>query len=106
MPLHKRWFSRTVRSDEGYELALMGGVPRGEKLRYSEGYRSVTVVGEQALIVEGKRKRWGYHFALDQRHLRDWDDGSEISLQDRGKIQDRIRSLLEFMKVPRSLDTK
>jgi hypothetical protein len=60
MALHRRWFPRGVRSDDGYEVAFVGSVPRGRKLRYSEGSRSITFAGEQSLIVEGTRRRWGF----------------------------------------------
>ena len=106
MALHKRWFPRGVSSDEGYEVALVGSVPRGRKLRYSEGDRSVTCVGEQSLIAEGERRRWGLLFALDPRHLTMWDDGSEISVTEREQIQDRIHALLDYMRFPHSLDKK
>ena len=106
MALHKRWFPRGVRSDEGYEVAFVGSVPRGRKLRYSEGGRSVTCVGEQSLIVEGARRRWGLHFALDPRYLTKWDDGSEVSVTEREQIQDRIHALLDYMRFPHSLDKK
>ena len=104
--LHKRWFQRGVRSDEGYEIAFVGSVVRGRKLRYSEGGKSVTCVGEQSLIVEGTRRRWGLHFALDPWHLTEWDDGSEVSVSEREQIQDRIHTLLDYMRFPHSLDKK
>lgn len=106
MALHKRWFPRGVRSDEGYEIAFVGSVPRGRKLRYSERSRSVTCVGEQSLIVGGTRRKWGLHFALDPKHLTNWDDGSEVSVTEREQIQERIHALLAYMKFPHSLDRK
>lgn len=75
MVLHKRWFPRGVRSDEGYEVAFVGNVPRGRKLRYSDGSRSITCVGEQSLIpvcaasVAGRRKRAGARFPGGERAL-------------------------------------
>jgi hypothetical protein len=63
----------------------VGSVPRGRKLRYSEGSRSLTCVGEQSLIAEGERRRWGLHFALDPQHLTEWDDGSEVSVSNESK---------------------
>jgi hypothetical protein len=104
--LHKRWFRRVVFSDEGYEVAFVGSVPRGRKLRYSEGGRSVTCVGEQSLVVEGAQRRWGLHFALDPTHLAKWDDGSEVSVAEREQIQDRVHALLDYMRFPHSLDKK
>ena len=106
MALHRRWFRRGARSDEGYEVAFVGTIPRGRKLRYSEGCRSVTCIGEQALMVEWTRRRWGFHFALDSMHLTQWDDGSEISSAERVQIQERIHGLLKFIGVPHSLDRK
>lgn len=106
MGLHRRWFPRGVRSDDGYEIAFVGSVPRGRKLRYSEGNRSLTCVGEQSLIAEGGRRRWGLHFALDPQHLTEWDDGSEVSISEREQIQERIHALLAHMKFPHSLDRK
>jgi hypothetical protein len=103
---HKRWFARGARNDGGYEVAFVGSVPRGRKLRYSEGDRSVTFVGEQSLIVEGARRRWGFHFALDPAHLTKWDDGSEISVTEREQIQHRIHALLDYIRFPHSLDKK
>jgi len=106
MGLHKKWFSRGVRSDEGYEIAFVGTVPRGRKLRYSEGGRSVTCVGEQNLIADGTRRRWGLHFALDPEHLTRWDDGSELSVAERERIQERIHALLNYIKFPHSFDRR
>ncbi len=89
-----------MRSDEGYEVAFVGGVPRGRKLRYSEGDRSVICIGEQSLIVDGNRRRWGLHFTLDPRHLTKWDDGSEVSMTEREQIQDRVHALLDYIRFP------
>lgn len=106
MAFHKRWLSRSVSSDDGYEVALVGSVPRGRKLRYREAGKSVTCIGEQALITDDARRRWGLHFAIDERHLTHWDDGLEISATERPRIQARIGAALRFMKVPHTLETK
>jgi len=106
MGFHKTWFPRGARSDEGYEIAFVGSIPRGRKLRYSEGKRSVTCVGEQSVIVERNAKSRGLHFALDPRHLTEWDDGSAISVVEREQVQERIHALLEYMRLPHSLDRK
>lgn len=88
MGFHKRWFPRGVRSDVGYAVAFVGSVPRGRKLRYLEGNRSVACIGEQTLILAGTRRKWGLHFALDPQHLTEWDEGSVVRVTEVLKVSE------------------
>jgi hypothetical protein len=48
----------------------------------------------------------GLHFALDPRHLTNWDDGSAVSMAELEQIQERIHALLDYMRFPHSFDSK
>jgi hypothetical protein len=66
----------------------------------------VTCVGEHVLVLQGSRRTGGLHFAFDERHLTNWDDGSEIGSTERDRIVARVLAALEFMKITHTFDRK
>jgi len=104
MAFHRKWFGKTVRNDDGYEVAFAGKQKRAQKVKYSDGYRSLTVIGEPVVTVVDGKWRCGFHFALQDRYLTDWDNGSKISPEEREMVRQRLRSSLEFMRVPSTFD--
>jgi len=104
MGFHRKWFRwRAVRDDSGYEVAFVGMDRRARKVKYSDGKRSITVAGEPVKVSE---KRWGLHFALQDRYLGKWDDGSETTHEERETVRNRFRGALEYMRVRYTLDSK
>jgi len=104
MAFHRKWFAKTVQSDEGYEVAFARKEGRGQKVKYSDGYRSLTVIGEPIVTVADGKRKLGYHFALQDRYLADWDDASKTTAEERNMVRERLRSSLEFMRVPSTFD--
>jgi hypothetical protein len=85
MGLHKQWFRKVVRSDDGYEIAFAEKVNRVQKVRYSEGTRSLTTIGEPVLT--SPERKWGLHFALADKYLDRWDDGTRTTTAERDAIR-------------------
>jgi hypothetical protein len=70
-----------IRSDEGFEITLIGR----SKVRYEGAGRSADVGGE--LLTDG--------FALEPATLRFWSDGTPIEEAEKQQIIARITSALE-----------
>jgi hypothetical protein len=48
----------------------------------------------------------GLHFALQDRYLAKWDDGSATSAEDRETVRNRLRAALEYMRIRYTFDSK
>jgi hypothetical protein len=101
MGFHRKWFSwKAVRNDEGYEVGFVGTYKGGRRVKYSIGDRALTVLAEPAKVEVGTNTwRLGLHFALDDRYLAKWDDGSPTTAEERASIRGRIHAALEYMGV-------
>jgi hypothetical protein len=106
MGFHRKWLRwRAVQHDEGYEVAFVRAANRVRKVRYSDALKSLTIGGEPVVMPGGKgKRRWGLHFALQDRYLQKWDNGSETTAAEREVIRTRIRASLEYMHVPYTID--
>jgi hypothetical protein len=94
-----------VRNDDGYEVAFAGRDKLAQKVTYSDGRKSKTILGEPGVLARTEHKRkWGLHFAFGDRYLARWDDGSEMSPEERETLRNRIHASLEYMGVPHAVD--
>lgn len=76
------WFNRgRIRSDEGFEVMLIGR----STVRYREAGRSADVGGE--LLTDG--------FALEPATLRFWNDGTPIEAAQKHEIIQRITAAVQ-----------
>ena len=103
MPFHRRVFRwRSVHNDEGYDVEFAGVFGRGRKVKYADNRGQVTVVGEPT--ISGSKGKWRLHFALGDKYLQRWDEGREMSPEEREAIRFRIHASLDFMGIPHTID--
>jgi hypothetical protein len=93
-----------VRNDDGYEVAFTGREAFAQKVTYSDGMKTETVIGEWGQFPSGNKLRWGMHLALTDRYLVKWDDGSDMNPEERETLRNRFRASLDFMRIPHTID--
>jgi len=104
MTFHKRWFKRAVWNDDGYEVAFVGSHAGVRKVRYSTADKSIVIFGEPTMVKEGNKLSRGLHFALDDRYITVWSDGSRTSVEERRTIRYRVLVSLKYMNISYTVD--